>query len=72
KMADEVFNSSQPYELSVLKKRALPLLVTEPGSKFEAEAKRLRALFDQIDTIEDESLIEADSVIREFIGGGSL
>ena len=40
-MADEVFNSSQPYELSVLKKRALPLLETEPGSKFEAEAKRL-------------------------------
>ena len=72
KMADEVFNSSQPYELSVLKKRALPLLETEPGSKFEAEAKRLRSLFDQIDSIEDESLIEADSVIREFIGGGSL
>ena len=70
--ADEVFNSSQPYELSVLKKRALPLLKAEPGSKYEEEVKRLRALFDQIDTIDDESSIVNDSIIREFIGGGVL
>lgn len=73
KTADEIFNSSQPYELSVIKKHAMPLLleVTE-GSKYYAEARRLIKLLDQVESMEDESVIEGDSVIREFIGGGQL
>ena len=73
KTADEIFNSSQPYELAVLKKHAMPLLLAEkPGNKFYKEAQRLKTLLDQVVSIEDESLIEGDSVIREFIGGGEL
>jgi len=73
KKADEIFNSSQPYELAVLKKHAMPLLAeVEKGHKYYGEAQRLKKLLDQVDSIEDESGIEADAVIREFIGGGSL
>jgi uridine kinase len=73
KRADEIFNSSQPYELAVLKKHAMPLLAEEkPGARFFDEAQRLRRLLDQVVSIEDESLIEGDSVVREFIGGGEL
>jgi uridine kinase len=72
-IADEIFNSSQPYELAVLKKHAMPLLAEEkPGARFFDEAQRLRRLLDQVVSIEDESLIEGDSVVREFIGGGEL
>ena len=73
KTADEIFNSSQPYELAVLKKHAMPLLTAEkPGDRFYSEAQRLIRLLDQVTSIEDESIIEGDSVIREFIGGGEL
>ena len=72
-IADEIFNSSQPYELAVLKKHAMPLLTAEvPGSKFYDEAQRLIRLLDQVPSLEDDSLIEGDSIIREFIGGGEL
>ena len=73
KTADEIFNSSQPYELAVLKKHAMPLLLDEkPGARFYDEAQRLKRLLDQVVSIEDESLIEGDSIVREFIGGGEL
>ncbi|MBQ9826405.1 MAG: nucleoside kinase [Firmicutes bacterium] len=72
-IADEIFNSSQPYELAVLKKHAMPLLLAEkPGARFFDEAQRLKRLLDQVVSIEDESLIEGDSIVREFIGGGEL
>ena len=72
-IADEIFNSSQPYELAVLKKHAMPLLGAEvPGNKFYDEAQRLIRLLDQVPSIEDDSMIEGDSIIREFIGGGKL
>ncbi len=72
-IADEIFNSSQPYELAVLKKHAMPLLTAEVrGSKFYDEAQRLIRLLDQVPSLEDDSLIEGDSIIREFIGGGEL
>ena len=73
KDADEIFNSSQPYELAALKKHAMPLLLDiKPESRFYKEACRLKKLLDQVDELKDESYIEADSVIREFIGGGDL
>ena len=73
KEADEIFNSSQPYELAVLKKHAMPLLLeVKEGSRYHAEALRLIKILDQVESIEDESVIEGDSVVREFIGGGQL
>ena len=73
KTADEVLNTSQPYELAILKKHAMPLLLEEePGKRYYEEAQRLVNLLDQVDSIEEEHLIEMDSVIREFIGGGEL
>jgi len=73
KTADEIFNSSQPYELAVLKKHAMPMLLAEkPENRFYEEAQRLKRLLDQADSIEEENLIEPDAVIREFIGGGEL
>ena len=73
KRADEIFNSSQPYELAVLKKHAMPLLTeVGEGSRYYSEAQRLKKLLDQVDSLEDESRIEGDSVVREFIGGGEL
>ena len=73
KTADEIFNSSQPYELAALKKHAVPLLEeVKEDSRFYQEACRLKRLLAQVDSLEDESLIEGDAVIREFIGGGKL
>ncbi len=73
KRADEIFNSSQPYELAVLKKHAMPLLTeVGPDHKYYGEAQRLKRLLDQVDSLEDETRIEGDSVVREFIGGGNL
>ena len=73
KTADEIFNSSQPYELAILKKHAMPLLKAEgPGDRFYDEAQRLIRLLDQVVSIEEEDYIERDSVVREFIGGGEL
>ena len=73
KTADEIFNSSQPYELAVLKKHAMPLLLEEKeGMRFYDEAQRLIKLLNQVDSVEEEDLIESDSIIREFIGGGAL
>lgn len=73
KTADEIFNSSQPYELAVLKKHAMPLLLeVKEDDKYYSEAQRLKKLLDQVDSLDDESRIEGDSVVREFIGGGEL
>ena len=71
--ADQIFNSSQPYELAAIKKYAMPLLCgVEPQSRFFQEAARLKKLLDQVDVMEDTSRIEGDSIIREFIGGGEF
>ena len=73
KDADEIFNSSQPYELAALKKHAVPILETiGKDSRFYKEGCRLKKLLAQVDELKDEEYIEADSVIREFIGGGDL
>ena len=67
--ADVMFNSSIVYEISVLKKYAVPLLEEIPNSEpTYSEARRLLAMFQYFDDMDD-SLIPNNSLIREFIGG---
>ena len=66
---DAMFNSSLIYEISVLKKHALPLLqeITNEEPEY-AEAKRLVEFLKYFDDI-DEEFIPRNSLLREFIGG---
>ena len=66
---DAMFNSSLIYEISVLKKHALPLLqeITNKEPEY-AEAKRLVEFLKYFDDI-DEEFIPRNSLLREFIGG---
>ena len=67
--ADVMFNSSIVYELSVLKKYAMPLLQQIDRSCHEySEARRLILLLKYFKDMDDE-LIPNNSLLREFIGG---
>ena len=68
--ADVLFNSVHIYELSVLKKYAEPLLRSVGREEPEyAEAIRMLKFLQFFKTIEDDSVIVNNSIIREFIGG---
>lgn len=69
--ADIIFDSSLPYEVSVMKNYALPLLRAVPE-----ENDRRSELLELIDAFRyfqpiDPQLVAKDSLLREFIGGGS-
>lgn len=69
--ADIMFDSSLPYEVSVMKHYALPLFEAVP-----AENPRRKELLQMIEAFKafesiDPDLVARDSLIREFIGGGS-
>ena len=69
--ADIIIDSSQPYEVSVMKNYALPMLRAVPE-----ENQRRAELLDLIDAFEffepiDPKLVAKNSLLREFIGGGS-
>lgn len=68
--ADVLFNSVHIYEISVLKKYAEPLLkaIKEDEPEFP-EAVRMLKFLRFFRTIENDSLIVNNSIIREFIGG---
>ncbi len=68
--ADALFNSALIYELSAIKIYAEPLLfMVPPESEEYYEAKRLLKFLDYFLGI-DPSMIPANSLLREFIGGG--
>ena len=70
--ADEVFNSSLVYELSVLKKPALELLAgIGPHSEYYSRAQRLIKLLSYFEYM-DSSPIPPTSLIREFVGGSTI
>ncbi len=70
--ADEVFNSSLVYELSVLKKPALRLLTgIGQDSEYYSRAQRLIKLLSYFREF-DPLPIPPTSIIREFIGGSSI
>ena len=67
-----MFNSALVYELSALSPLAEPLLRQVPyGTPEYIEAKRLLAFLEWFLSI-DASLIPANSIVREFMGGSSL
>ncbi len=68
--ADVLFNSVHLYEISVLKKYAQPLLsdIGEEEPEF-TEATRLLKFLHFFETIQDDSSIAKNSILREFIGG---
>ena len=68
--ADEMFNSSLIYELAVLKAYVEPLLFgIEHDCPEYLEAKRLLKFLDYFVGIGSEK-IPANSLLREFVGGG--
>lgn len=68
--ADATFNSALIYELSILKQYAEPLLfgIDRDAPEYQ-EAKRLLKFLDYFLGV-DSSYIPANSLVREFIGGG--
>ncbi|NOZ04523.1 MAG: response regulator SirA [FCB group bacterium] len=75
--ADYLLNGALPYELPILKKYAfhffpdfLKLWKEDPKrSDAYLRAKRIYGLLSEIEQFDDESVIPADSLLREFIGG---
>lgn len=69
--ADIIFDSSLPYEVSVMKNYALPLLQAVPEENDRrGELLELIQAFQFFQPI-DPALVPKDSLLREFIGGGS-
>ena len=71
-IADSTINSFHAYELCVLKRQALELLHTVPGqSRFFGTAQKLAGGLELLDDVAPE-LVPSNSIIREFIGGGTV
>ncbi|MCI8303908.1 MAG: nucleoside kinase [Lawsonibacter sp.] len=69
--ADIVFDSSLPYEVSVMKNYAVPILKSVPeDNERHDEMLDLVQAFEHFEAI-DPALVAKDSLLREFIGGGS-
>lgn len=69
--ADIIFDSSLPYEVSVMKNYAVPILKSVPeDNERHDEMLDLVKSFDHFEAI-DPALVAKDSLLREFIGGGS-
>ena len=68
--ADIMFNSALIYELSVLKQYVEPLLFGIPmDSPYYTEAKRMLKFMDYFLGVSSDN-VPANSLLREFIGGG--
>lgn len=70
--ADVMFNSSLLYELPVLKRHVVPLLMSVPDTEeVYGEAVRLLKFIDNFSLLDDKE-IPPTSLLREFIGGSSF
>jgi uridine kinase len=77
--ADTVVNSSLPYELPVLKPRLayhFPTFLERWGRderrlEEAMRVERIGRLLDSLDAVEDDSVVPAGSLLREFIGGST-
>lgn len=69
--ADIMFDSSLPYEVSVMRNFAPPVFagVPEENERYD-EIMDLMAAFDRFEPI-DPALVAGNSLLREFIGGGT-
>ena len=69
--ADIMFDSSLPYEVSVMRHFAAPILKSVPeGNERYEEMMQLVAAFEHFEPI-DPALVAGDALLREFIGGGT-
>ena len=69
--ADIMFDSSLPYEVSVMRNFAAPILKSVPeGNERYQEMMELVAAFEHFEPI-DPALVAGDALLREFIGGGT-
>ena len=69
--ADIIFDSSLPYEVSVMRNYAVPILQSVPEeNERHDELLQLIDAFGHFEPI-DPDLVAKDSLLREFIGGGS-
>ena len=69
--ADIMFDSSFPYEVSVMKHYALPMLQSIPEENVRrAELIDMAQAFQYFEAI-DPALVAKDALLREFIGGGT-
>jgi len=69
--ADIIFDSSLPYEVSVMRNFATPILKSVPeDNERHDEMLELVAAFEHFEPI-DPALVAGDSLLREFIGGGT-
>ncbi len=69
--ADIIVDSSLPYEVSVMKNYAKPLLEAVPKeNQRRQELLDLISAFDYFEPI-DPAMVAPESILREFIGGGS-
>lgn len=67
--ADVLVNTSMPYEMNILKKHIKPMLESiEKDSKYYNEARNLLETLQYFVSIEDDSLVNSESLMREFIG----
>ncbi len=78
--ADFIINSAMPYELSIYKSK-LQDYFKKWVKKFKNDtlradalerAVRVNLMLSEITSLEDDSFVPSDSVIREFIGGSTL
>jgi len=71
--ADAIFNSALPYELSVLKKHAEPLLKEiKSDDPAYGEAIMLLRFLSYFKSIEADDLVPNVSILKEFIGGSGF
>jgi len=72
--ADSVFNTTLDYELAVMKPILEPVMRSVPylGGRESAEIRRLLAVLDTVEPVADTSVIPADSILRESIGGSAF
>ncbi len=69
--ADIIVDSSLPYEVSVMKNYAVPMLKAVPqDNQRRVELLDLIAAFDHFEAVNPD-LVAKNSLLREFIGGGS-
>ncbi len=68
-LADISFNTFHAFESGIMKERAIKL-ITEGEAKNDAYAQTVLRALERIEPI-DEALVPADSLMREFIGGGT-
>lgn len=67
--SDIIFDSSLPYEISLLRDFALPLFQEIPDCTRARELEQLRSALGQFPGLSP-AFVPEDSLLREFIGGG--